>query len=71
MFPKVHGVRNCRFCHGLCHEESCREILGQRKMYFCSWGHLAKWIIQKFGPVSDDLIVLFSKAYETIDVISD
>jgi hypothetical protein len=70
MKPTIHGDRVCHYCHGLCHEESCREIAGRRKMYFCNWGHLAKWLIQKYGEVSEDLMVAFSKMYETVDVIS-
>ena len=39
--PKVHGLRTCLRCKGICHEDSLRRKgrgFGGRAHYFCSYG---------------------------------
>ena len=37
MTAKVYGDRTCRgSCRGICHKESWRRKVGQRKAYYCS-----------------------------------
>ena len=40
--PKVHGIRTCLQCKGICHEDSLRQRgkqgTGGRAHYFCSYG---------------------------------
>ena len=33
---KVYGDRICRHCHGLCHDGSWRDNIGERRSYWCS-----------------------------------
>jgi len=36
MNKKIYGIRLCRQCKGICHENSLRETIGRRKKYYCS-----------------------------------
>ena len=63
---KIYGDRICKQCHGLCHENSWRDKIGQRKSYWCSDGCLiatptvGKFLFEHFR---DD-------NFEQVDVIS-
>ena len=43
---KIYGIRICRSCKGICHENSYRRNFGLRRIYWCSKNCL-EWKITK------------------------
>jgi len=39
---KVYGLRTCKYCKGICHEDSYRNKHGIRKGYYCCKSHMMK-----------------------------
>ena len=64
MKAKTYGIRICKFCKGICHEDSYRATCGKRKIYYCCKGHLQADKQYIINPVSNLV------AYEKVDVIT-
>jgi len=55
----VHGIRICKVCKGICHNDAYRTRYGKHSVYFCSEAHARghyqdKWyqILEKQGVLN-------------------
>jgi len=64
---KIHGVRVCRRCKGICHEHSLREKYGQRRTYYCS----EQCVRIKFDGCSEEFIQMYLERFESVDCITE
>ena len=80
---KVYGVRICRHCQGICHEQSYRQKHGIRRAYWCSDDCLRDMFKERVAKQTgiwlrdlDDTIVFEGwnehrdSIYERVEVIS-
>ena len=80
---KVYGDRVCRYCKGICHEDSIRDRFGERRKYFCSLSCLLHFVEdgveryiedeecrRNYSLSSSDFKKYWESSYEEVDVIS-